>query len=71
MANIQITQRQRGRRTFIRIAATPKSPGTRTLLQQFKRGVSAFGKRWKAAAAAYKKKAARKSGGRRRSRRRR
>lgn len=48
--NIQIRQRLSKGRTFIRIAATPKSTQTRALLQRFKREVSALGKKWKAAA---------------------
>ena len=55
---IQVTQTTRKGRTYIRIAATPKSPQTRALLQQFKKGVRAIEKRWKAHAAAAKKRAA-------------
>jgi hypothetical protein len=65
VANLTIRQRQtRGRaviRTFIRIAATPKSAQTRALLAKFKREVSAFGKKWKAAARRAKAAAARAS----------
>ena len=62
---IQVTQTTRKGRTTIRIAATPKSAQTRALLAQFKKGVKAIEKRWKAHAAAAKKKAAK---GRRRRR---
>ena len=50
MANLQVRQRKTRGRTFISIAATPKSTGTRALLAKFKREVSRFGKKWKAAA---------------------
>lgn len=66
---ITVYQVQRGRRTFIRIAATPKSAATRSLLRRFRKEVRTFEKRWKAAAAAARKKAG--GGKRRRSRRRR
>jgi hypothetical protein len=56
MANLQIQQTTRKGRTFIRIAATPKSKGTRAHLQQFKKGIRAFEKKWRAAAKAAKKK---------------
>lgn len=62
---IQVSQVQRRGRTFIRISATPKSSKTRSLLAQFRKGVRAFEKRWKAAAAAAKKRG-RKAGRRRR-----
>ena len=65
---IKVTQTTTKGRTTIRIAATPKSPQTRALLAQFKKGVRAIEKKWKAHAAAAKKKAA-KSAGRRRRRR--
>ena len=55
---IQVSQRTRKGRTYIRIAATPKSPQTRALLAQFKKGVKAIEKKWKAHAAAAKKRAA-------------
>ena len=58
---IQVSQSTRKGRTTIRIAATPKSPQTRALLAQFKKGVKAIEKRWKAHAAAAKKRAARTS----------
>lgn len=67
---ITVKQVQRRGRTFIRIAATPKSTTTRSLLRRFRREVRTFEKRWKAAAAAAKKKAGR-AGKSRRSRRRR
>jgi hypothetical protein len=67
---ITVYQVQRGRRTFIRVAATPKSAATRSLLRRFRKEVRTFEKRWKAAAAAARKKAAR-AGKSRRSRRRR
>jgi hypothetical protein len=53
------------RHTTIRVAATPKSARTRALLAQFKKGVRAIEKKWKAHAAAAKKRAA-KAGRRRR-----
>jgi hypothetical protein len=55
---IQVTQSTRKGRTTIRIAATPKSPQTRALLAQFRKGVKAIEKKWKAHAAAAKKRAA-------------
>jgi hypothetical protein len=64
---IQVTQSTRKGRTLIRFAATPKSAKTRALLAQFKKGVKALEKKWKAHAAAARKKAAK--GGRRRRRR--
>ena len=63
---IQVRQRVRAGRTYITIEATPKSPRTRALLAQFKKGVRAIEKRWKAHAKAAKKRAAK---GRRRRRR--
>jgi len=62
---IQVSQTTRKGRTTIRIAATPRTPQTRALLSQFKKGVKAIEKRWKAHAAAARKKAA-KAGRRRR-----
>jgi hypothetical protein len=62
---IKVTQTTKKGRTSIRFAATPKSPQTRALLAQFKKGVKALEKKWKAHAAAAKKKAA-KAGRRRR-----
>ncbi len=64
---IQVNQSTSRGRTTIRIAATPKSRQTRALLAQFKKGVRAIEKRWKAHAKAAKKRAAK---GRRRGRRR-
>ena len=55
---IQVSQTTRKGRTTIRIAATPKSAQTRALLAQFRKGVKAIEKKWKAHAAAAKKKAA-------------
>ncbi len=55
---IKVTQTTTKGRTNIRFAATPKSPQTRALLAQFKKGVKALEKKWKAHAAAAKKKAA-------------
>jgi hypothetical protein len=55
---IQVTQCTRKGRTTIRIAATPRSPQTRALLAQFRKGVKAIEKKWKAHAAAAKKRAA-------------
>lgn len=63
---IQVSQTTKGGRTHIRISATPKSPQTRALLAQFKKGVRTIEKRWKAHAKAAKKRAAK---GRRRRRR--
>ena len=62
---IQVSQSTRGGRHFIRIAATPKSPRTRALIVQFKKGVRGLEKKWKAHAAAARKKAAKKRGRRR------
>jgi hypothetical protein len=56
MANLQIRQRQRKGRTFITIAATPKSMKTRALLQLFKKGIRALEEKWRLAAKAAKKK---------------
>ena len=42
-------------RTFIKIAATAKSPSTRALLRDFKVGIAKFEKKWKAAVAALEK----------------
>ena len=56
---IKVSQTTRKGRTTIRIAATPKSAQTRALLAQFKKGVKALEKKWKAHAAAAKKQAAR------------
>jgi hypothetical protein len=61
---IQVSQTTKKGRTTIRFAGTPKSPQTRALLAQFKKGVKALEKKWKAHAAA-KRKAA-KAGRRRR-----
>ncbi len=63
---IQINQSTKRGRTFIRIAATPKSPQTRALLAQFKKGVRSIEKRWKAHAKAAKKRAAKGRRGHRR-----
>ena len=57
MANIQTFKKVSKGRTFIRVAATPKSPETRALLREFQAGVKAFEKKWKAIAAAKKKAA--------------
>ena len=67
---LQVSQTTRKGRTTIRIAATPKSAQTRALLAQFKKGVKAIEKKWKAHAAAAKKRAAKagKTGRRRRRR---
>jgi len=65
---IKVTQSTTKGRTTIRFAATPKSPQTRALLAQFKKGVKALEKKWKAHAAAAKKQSA-KSGKSRRRRR--
>ena len=62
---IQVSQTTRKGRTIIRIAATPRTPRTRALLSQFKKGVKAIEKKWKAHAAAARKQAA-KAGRRRR-----
>jgi hypothetical protein len=63
---IQVSQSMKRGRHFIRIAATPKSPQTRALIQQFKKGVRAIEKKWKAHAAAAKKRAAKGRRARRR-----
>ena len=55
---VQVSQTTKKGRTTIRFAATPKSPQTRALLAQFRKGVKAIEKKWKAHAAATKKKAA-------------
>jgi hypothetical protein len=55
---IKVSQSTTKGRTTIRFAATPKSPQTRALLAQFRKGVKAIEKKWKAHAAAAKKKAA-------------
>ncbi|HYB71461.1 MAG TPA: hypothetical protein VEH80_12335 [Candidatus Bathyarchaeia archaeon] len=67
---IQVVQHQRQGRTFIWFEASPKSPETRALLAQFKKGVKSVEKRWKAAAAkvARRKKLAAKRAGKRRRR---
>jgi hypothetical protein len=65
---IHVAQTQKQGRTFIWFAATPKSPETRALLAQFKKGVKSVEKRWKAAAA---KAARRQKRAGKRSRRRR
>jgi hypothetical protein len=65
---IKVTQSTTKGRTTIRFAATPKSPQTRALLAQFKKGVKALEKKWKAHAAAAKKKAGRSAKSRRRRR---
>ena len=57
MANIQINKKVSKGRTFIQVAATPKSPETRALLKKFQAGVSAFQKKWKAIAKAKAKAA--------------
>jgi hypothetical protein len=66
---IQVSQTTRKGRTIIRFAATPKSPRTRALLAQFKKGLRAIEKKWKAHAAAARKAAAKKKPARRRRRR--
>ena len=63
--DIFIWQTARKGRTYIQIHATPQSPGTRTLLQQFKQGVRALERKWKATAAAAKKRRRRSGSGRR------
>jgi hypothetical protein len=56
---IQVSQSTtKSGRTHIRISATPKSPQTRALLAQFKKGVRSLAKRWKAHAKAAKKRSA-------------
>lgn len=66
---IQVSQTTRKGRTIIRFAATPKSARTRALLAQFKKGVRAIEKKWKAHAAAARAAARKKAAGRRRRRR--
>lgn len=66
---IHVVQSTKQGRTYIVFAATPKSPETRALLAQFKKGVRTVEKRWKAAAArARRREAARAKKARRRSR---
>ena len=67
---LQVSQTTRKGRTTIRFAATPKSPQTRALLAQFKKGVKAIEKKWRAHAAAAKKRAAKTGKASRRRRRR-
>jgi hypothetical protein len=55
---IQVSQTTKKGRTTIRFSGTPKSPQTRALLAQLRKGVKAIEKKWKAHAAATKKKAA-------------
>lgn len=55
---IQVVQATKQGRTYIMFAATPKSPETRALLAQFKKGVRTVEKKWKAAAARAKKREA-------------
>ena len=55
MGNFTVNQSTRYGRTFIRIAATAKSPSTRALLRDFKVGIAKFEKKWKAAVAALEK----------------
>jgi hypothetical protein len=62
---IQVSQTTKKGHTTIRFTATPKSARTRALLAQFKKGVRAIEKKWKAYAGAAGKKAA-KAGRRRR-----
>lgn len=49
MANLAIKEKSQKGRTFISIAATPKSPKTRALLRQFRKGVRVLARKWKAA----------------------
>jgi hypothetical protein len=56
MGHLQIHQTVRKGRTYIRIAATARSPKTRMLLRKFKAGLKDIEKRWKAAVAASKKR---------------
>jgi hypothetical protein len=65
---IQVVQTQKAGRTFIFFEATPKSPETRALLAQFKKGVRTVEKRWKAAAARSRKRQAAAAKRRKRSR---
>jgi hypothetical protein len=48
MADIQVFKRVSKGRTFFRVAVTPKSAETRTLLRRFQAGVREFEKNWKA-----------------------
>lgn len=52
MGNFTVNESKRYGRTFIRVAATAKSPETRALLREFKTGLVKFEKKWKAAVAA-------------------
>lgn len=65
---IHVVQSTKQGRTYIVFAATPKSPETRALLAQFKKGVRTVEKRWKAAARARRREAARAKKARKRSR---
>lgn len=66
---IHVVQSTKQGRTYIVFAATPKSPETRALLAQFKKGVRTVEKRWKAAAArARRREVARAKKARKRSR---
>jgi len=60
MANFTLTRKVVKGRSFITVAATPKSPETRALLREFKAGVSQLEKNWRAAVAA-RQKAAKKT----------
>ena len=48
MGHFAVKQTVRKGRTYIRIAATAKSPGTRALLRKFKQELRALEKKWKA-----------------------
>lgn len=48
--NLRHTHKRRGRRHYILIQASPKSPGTKALLKRFAKEVNAFAKKWRAAA---------------------
>jgi len=55
---VQVSQTTRKGRTTVRFSGTPKSPKTRALLAQLRKGVKSIEKKWKAHAAAARKKAA-------------
>ncbi len=60
MANFTLTKKVVKGRSFITVAATPKSPETRAMLREFKAGVTQLEKNWKAHVAARKKAAKKK-----------
>jgi hypothetical protein len=57
MANFTLTRKVVKGRSFVTLAATPKSPETRKMLREFHAGVGQLEKNWKAHVAAKKKAA--------------